>query len=91
MANNGVTSRLQQDVGILQQKIVNIQRELSQLDAKLDAKLEARFKEFKDELMGELRYELQSSFKQYLGYQNPTTSNAATLAKGTMHGRHLKE
>ncbi|MBA0697546.1 hypothetical protein Goari_021084 [Gossypium aridum] len=38
-------------MGILQQEIVKIKRELSQLDAKIDAKLEARFKDFKDELM----------------------------------------
>ncbi|KAK5771632.1 hypothetical protein PVK06_047860 [Gossypium arboreum] len=81
MANNGVTSSLQQDVDVLQQKIVKIQRELSQLNAKLHAKLEAIFKDFKDQLMGELQYELQPLFEQYLGHPNPTTSNATTSAK----------
>ncbi|KAH1082214.1 hypothetical protein J1N35_021975 [Gossypium stocksii] len=59
----------------LNEEIVNIKGELSQVDAKLDAKLETRFKEFKDELISKRRSELQS-------YPNLATSNASTSAKG---------
>ncbi|KAK5771699.1 hypothetical protein PVK06_047937 [Gossypium arboreum] len=78
MAGDGVTTRLQKDVFVLQQEMVKVQNELSQLDSKWDTKIEARFKGFKEEFQVEIHF----LFEKYLG--NTTASNTTTTiqAKG---------
>ncbi|KAH1057019.1 hypothetical protein J1N35_035084 [Gossypium stocksii] len=63
MANNGVTMRLQKEMGLLQHELSQLQVELTRIDAKLDS----CFKDFHHKLKGEIRSELQFLFEQYLG------------------------
>lgn len=87
MAGDGVTTKLQKEVTIIQQKIRKIQNELSQLDLKWDAKMEDHFQRFKDSQM-----EMHSLFGKYMG--NTTVASVLTTAqakgKGVLGGPPLE-
>ncbi|KAK5812739.1 hypothetical protein PVK06_028177 [Gossypium arboreum] len=54
MVGEGATTRVQKEVNVLQQEIVKVQGELSQIESRLDAKFEARLLGFKEEFRSEL-------------------------------------
>lgn len=66
MTNNGITTQMQKELGLLQHELAQLD---SKLEAKLDAKLDLRFKEFREdfkrEMRGEIIYEMLSIFEQY--------------------------
>ncbi|TYI15150.1 hypothetical protein ES332_A08G167300v1 [Gossypium tomentosum] len=54
MVGEGATTRVQKKVNVLQQEMVKVQGELSQIESRLDAKFEARLLGFKEEFRSEL-------------------------------------
>ncbi|KAK5833181.1 hypothetical protein PVK06_016996 [Gossypium arboreum] len=65
MATDGVTLRQQKEIGLMQQELLQLKKEFTQLDAKIDSHLKDFHEEFKCELISELH----SFFYQYLTQQ----------------------
>ncbi|KAK5794481.1 hypothetical protein PVK06_035710 [Gossypium arboreum] len=59
MAIDGITTRLQKEMG-------QLQHELSQLQVDIDAKFDTRLKEFQERFKGDMRSELYSILEQFL-------------------------
>ncbi|KAG8490888.1 hypothetical protein CXB51_014747 [Gossypium anomalum] len=78
MANGGITTRLQKEIGLLQHEFSHLD---SKLDAKLDAKLDTRFKDFRDKFKSEIRSELHSFLEQYFG-QSSTSAHGMCQDQG---------
>lgn len=78
MADNGISIRLQREVGHLQQEIAQLQVELTQMDTKFDS----RMNELRDGVQDEIKSELQSLFEQYLGHLSFTTIVGSSQDKG---------
>lgn len=74
MAGDGVSTRLQKEVGGMQQEISKIHEEM----AHLETKMENRLKEFKEEFWGDL----QTLLSQYFGPPPKSPPVAGTVEKG---------
>lgn len=86
MAGKGVTTRLQKQVGHLQQKVVQLQIDLSQWDTKFDNHL----KKLWDDVLGEIKSEMQSLFEQYLGHLSPiVVASSQDRGKGILRSLPL--
>ncbi|PPD88400.1 hypothetical protein GOBAR_DD14661 [Gossypium barbadense] len=77
MTGEGVTTRFQKEVNILQQEMVKVQGELSQMESTLDPKFEVRLLGFKEEF----KFGLPDSYEQYFG-SSGSTNNEAAQGKG---------
>ncbi|KAA3472231.1 Retrovirus-related Pol polyprotein from transposon 297 family [Gossypium australe] len=86
MVGDGVTTRMQKELGLMQGELTQLQVEFSQLDAKIDARLKEFQEGIKSEVRSEVRSELQSElhslFKQYFGQSPPVLITGAGMAKG---------
>ncbi|KAK5838446.1 hypothetical protein PVK06_007176 [Gossypium arboreum] len=78
MAGDGVSTRLQKEVGGLHQEVSKLQEEI----VRLETKMEARFQEFKDEFRGDL----QALLGQYFGPPptGPTAHSTTNKGKGVL-------
>ncbi|KAG8473621.1 hypothetical protein CXB51_036012 [Gossypium anomalum] len=84
MAGDGITTRLQKDMGVMQKDMGLMQQELAQLQtnvSQMDTRIESRFKEFHETIKVGIQTELQNFFDQYVGRATPTTQGQ-TLDKG---------
>ncbi|KAH1055411.1 hypothetical protein J1N35_033476 [Gossypium stocksii] len=75
MANNGVTTKLQKEMSMLQE-------ELSQLHVEIDSKINSWLKDFNDTIKDEICTELHSLFEQYFGQNSSSTVVETSLDKG---------
>lgn len=86
MTGDGISTRMQKEIGQIQGELSHMQLELSQWDTRLDTKLkdlQAEIKsEVRSELRSKLRSELHSLFEQYLGPQQPSVVGNASTSRG---------
>ncbi|TYH63319.1 hypothetical protein ES332_D07G183600v1 [Gossypium tomentosum] len=75
MATDGITTKLQKEMGQLQQ-------ELSQLRVDIDAKLDTRLKGFQEGFKGDMRFELYSVLEQFLGQPQHGGTGSINQSKG---------
>ncbi|KAH1115171.1 hypothetical protein J1N35_008549 [Gossypium stocksii] len=75
MDTDGVTIRLQKEIGQLQQ-------ELSQLRVNINAKMDTQFKEFQDGFKGDMWAELYSILEQFLGQPQHIGVESSGQGKG---------
>lgn len=83
MANEGITTRLQKEMGHLQKEIAQLQIDFSQMDGKL----ETRLKEIREEFKCEINSELQYLFERYFG-QSSGGSFWVNTRQRERHSRH---
>lgn len=82
MTGDGVTTRMQKELGQIQGELSHIQSEFSQLDARIDVWLKGLQEDIKSEVRTELRSELHSLFEQYFGQGPPVAVGCAGRSKG---------
>ncbi|TYI32586.1 hypothetical protein ES332_A04G074800v1 [Gossypium tomentosum] len=86
MAVEGVSTRIQKELGMMQEELTQLQAEFSQLDARIDARLkdfqEGLKSEVRSEVQSELRSELHSLFEQYFGQVPPVPITGLASGKG---------
>ncbi|TYI07028.1 hypothetical protein ES332_A10G199000v1 [Gossypium tomentosum] len=82
MATDGITSRLQKEMGQLQQ-------ELSQLQVDIDAKFDTRLKEFQERFKGDMRSELYSMLEQFLDQHSIGALVISIRVKGRKYSVNL--
>ncbi|KAH1115066.1 hypothetical protein J1N35_008444 [Gossypium stocksii] len=91
MAGEGVTTRLQKDIGVMQKDIGLMQQELTQLQTDLtqmDARIEYRFKEFHETIKVGIRTELQNFFVQHVARATPPTEGQASNKRNVVLGAY---
>lgn len=82
MAGEGITTRMQKELGQIQGELFYIQSEFPHLDARINSRLKGLQEDIKSEVRTELRSELHSLFEQYFGQGPLVAAGCADSSKG---------